>query len=309
MYCPTYICKGVIVMKKIIIVTTSRKTKVHLLILSFVFCTILVMIIASFYILIKPENKRHASNRINLLEAYIKKDEKKVKQYFKDWNRESKKLTKTEYKDEIEESLYGIYKAVFHPYNMEPLLNYMFLDDYEYDLLQVINETPYVVTQDEIQYILREVKSIYDPDFFNYYILNYRINRNDIKSIIEFYPSVDIEDEKVLHLTDEYENELELFLGTKDHPLGEGNIMSPASPEEETLKRYQYIRNYIPILYGHWGGYWHISTHPELRLVYLDPDLDHAVAQYRIGYCFGYAEVKKVNGEWELVGAIMNGQE
>lgn len=185
----------------------------------------------------------------------------------------------------------------------------MLLDDYEFDLINVINKTPYVVTQDEIQYIFREVKSIYDPDFFDYYILNYRINPNDIKTIKEFYPSVDLEEDKVLHLTDTIENEINLFLGTREHPLGEGNIMSPASPKEETLRRYQYIRKYIPILYGHWGGYWHLSTHPEILLVYLDPSLDHAVANYRIGYCFGYAEVKKENGEWKMIGAIMNGQE
>jgi hypothetical protein len=86
--------------------------------------------------------------------------------------------------------------------------------------------------------------------------------------------------------------------------------MGPAEPKGETGKRYQFIRNYIPILYGHWGGYWHLSTHPEIEYVFINNQLNHALVHYRIGYNFGYAELKKVNDDdWVMLWANMNGIE
>ena len=245
---------------------------------------------------------------ISLLEAYEKNDVEKAKQYFENWNKESKELTKTKFSDSLEESLYGIYKEFFRPYELDPLLDYRMMDFYEYDLIEVINKTPYVVTQYNISYIIHDFKKIKDLDILNYFN-ELRIDRNEIKTLEDFYPKTDLDEEKVLHLTKKYESELNLFLGTREHPLGENNIMSPASPKEETLKRYQFIRNYIPILYGHWGGYWHLSTHPEIGIVFINPELDHAVLDYRIGYTFGWAELKKETLEWKMVRAIMNGME
>lgn len=253
----------------------------------------------------------HSDSRkdISLLKVYEDQDITGAGQYFRNWKEESLQLTKTEYGDKLEESLYGIYRAVFKPYYLEPLTKEgERLGYFEQDLIEVINRTPYVVTQNKINYIIRDFHEIEGQDLFEYFIFN-RIRRDEIHTLEDFYPKVDLNEGKVLHLTKRYEDELNLFLGAEEQPFGKGSIMAPAKPKGETLKRYEFIRNYIPVLYGHWGGYWHLITHPEIGYVILDKELDQAIAEYRIGYEFGYAQVRRTDGEYRITRAILNGIE
>jgi hypothetical protein len=248
-------------------------------------------------------------NEIDLLKTYNENDMDGVKKYFEEWNEESKKLTKTKYADELEESLYKIFKVMFHPYDMKPLVREPMMGGYEKDLIEVINRTPYLVIQNQISYIFNDLDDINEENLMDF-IMSTRFSRDDIKTLGEFYPLIDEDKEKVLYLTEKYQEDLTLFLGTEDQPFGKRHIMGPAEPKGETGKRYQFIRNYIPILYGHWGGYWHLSTHPEIEYVFINNQLNHALVHYRIGYNFGYAELKKVNDDdWVMLWANMNGIE
>jgi hypothetical protein len=249
-----------------------------------------------------------SSTENELLKAYKENDTKEIDAYFENWNEESKKLTKSEYANKLEESLYQIYKIIFHPYNMEPLVNEQMMDYFEKDLIEVINRAPYVVVQNKINYIITNFEEAKGEDIISY-IITARIGADDIKTIEEFYPLVDVDKEKVLYLTKRHEEDLTRFLGTEEQPFGKKSIMGPAIPKGETGKRYQFIRKYIPILYGHWGGYWHLSTHPQIEYVYINKELNHALAQYRIGYNFGFAELKKIDDEWIMLRAEMNGME
>lgn len=248
---------------------------------------------------------------INLLYSYEENDEIRITQYFKDWNEKSKKLTKTEYENELEENLYKIFKVVYQPYNMVPFINEQMLDYFEHDLIKVINQAPYIVVQNQLHYTIEDLKDTNEDvyDEYDEYLLTLMDSKNEIKTINNFYPQIDIDFNKVLYLTDEYEVEIISFLGGEERPFSEKNIMAPAIPKGETEKRYQWLRKYIPILYGHWGGYWHLPTHPEILNVYINKELTHAIANYRIGYKFGFAELKKVNGDWVLIKALMNGME
>ncbi|MDF2590461.1 MAG: hypothetical protein K0S41_4304 [Anaerocolumna sp.] len=248
---------------------------------------------------------------INLLNSYEENDEIRITQYFKDWNEKSKKLTKTKYENELEENLYKIFKVVYQPYNMVPLINEQMLDYFEHDLIKVINQAPYIVVQNQLHYTIEDLKDTNEDvyDEYDEYLLTLMDSKNEIKTINNFYPQIDIDFNKVLYLTYEYEVEIISFLGGEERPFSEKNIMAPAIPKGETEKRYQWLRKYIPILYGHWGGYWHLPTHPEILNVYINKELTHAIANYRIGYNFGFAELKKVNGDWVLIKALMNGME
>lgn len=292
-------------------ILSPKKTKVYKRILFILIALILMELIVISYHSSKSLSVFHgaAQNDINLLDAYKEKDEEKVVKYFKTWKEESLKLTKTAYKDSLEESLYNIYRVIFKPYYLEPLYKEgLRLGGYELDLIDVINRTPYVVTQYKLDFIFRDLDAIKDQDLFDYFVMN-RFKRKEIHTLTDFYPKVDLNEGKVLHLTKQYEDDLNQFLGTNEHPFGKGSIMAPANPKGETLERYDFIRNYIPILYGHWGGYWHLATHPEIGYIIMDTDLKHAIVQYRLGYEFGFAEVKKAAGVWVRIRAILNGIE
>lgn len=274
------------------------------------------MFLFSIYLLSNNWNKSAVSlfqnifskNKINLLKVYEENDADGVKQYFENWNKESEKLTKNEYTDELEESLYKIFKVMFHPYNMKPLIREPIMDDFEKDLLEVINRTPYLVIQNQINYVYNDLDTLNEENLMDF-IMSIRFLRDDLKTLNEFYPKIEENQEKVLYLTPKYQEDLTCFLGTEDQPFGERHIMGPAMPKGETGKRYEFIRNYIPVLYGHWGGYWHLSTHPKIEYIFVNPQLNHALVHYRIGYTFGYAELKKVNDEWIMLWANMNGME
>lgn len=302
----------VICLKTVIIFIPKKKARLCLSILAF----FIPIFLFSFYLLSSTLNKNvvplfqnlSSKNDIDLLKAYKENDVDGVKKYFENWNEESKKLTKIKYADELEESLYKIFKVMFHPYDMKPLIREPMMGGYEKDLIEVINRTPYLVIQNQISYIFNDLNEFNEENLMDF-IISTRFSRDEIKTLDEFYPLLDEDKEKVLYLTPKYQEDLTLFLGTEDQPFGERHIMGPAEPKGETGKRYQFIRNYLPILYGHWGGYWHLSTHPEIEYVFINPQLNHALAHYRIGYNFGYAELKKVNGDWIMLWANMNGIE
>lgn len=298
-------------MKKIIFIYPENKVRtnvnlfaLYISIILFAFC----LIYNQEKIQAVIQDKAAALHKINLEKEYEENNQDKIKSYFMNWNKESIQLTKSSYSNATEESLYQIYYVLFQPYELEPLVDELMLDYYEKDLIEVINQTPYVITQNKINYILLDFDEARE-DILKHVAFEIKFGRDDIHVLEDFYPTVALEKKRVLHMTEEYEEEITTFLGSTEQPLGEKHIMGPSVPKGETEKRYQFLRKYVPILYGHWGGYWHLSTHPQIELVYLDNDLKHAVAQYRIGYNFGYAEFVKEEDSWKLVRAKMMGME
>lgn len=305
----------VICMKKMIIIIPYKKLRIGLLLLIF-----LVLLIILFYF-IYSNNQNQAvytitdgenvdgKSSINLSEAYEGNDEEKIQQYFKNWNKESKQQVKKEYEDELERNSYEIFRVVYRPYDFGSLLNER--QDWgmvETSLSDLIHASEYIVIQDKISYVLWDFTNWVEEDGKSA-IANYNIKRNERKYIEDFKPPVNIDEDKLLYLSKEYQDALLQFLGTQEHPFAEKNIMSPAYPKDETMRRYEFIKSYIPILYGHWGGYWHLNTHPDVGTIIINKEMDEAIALYRIGYLFGGAELKKENGKWRLIETKCMGME
>ena len=124
--------------------------------------------------------------------------------------------------------------------------------------------------------------------------------RHNTDSIIDFHPPVDLDPGKVLYLTNGYEEALNYFLGTESSKLGEGNIMNPSQAVGESEKRYEFLRPFIPILHGHWGGYWHLATHPDVGIITLNKTLNEATINFRVGYQGGSARLSKTGNHWEV---------
>ena len=82
--------------------------------------------------------------------------------------------------------------------------------------------------------------------------------------------------------------------------FGTNNIMSPSLPEGESEERYNFLKEYIHILHGHWGGYWHLETHPEVNLILINNKLTRAKVYFRYGYQGGETLLEKENGEWTV---------
>ncbi|MGB8192787.1 MAG: hypothetical protein WCF67_12745 [Chitinophagaceae bacterium] len=239
-------------------------------------------------IVIEPENIPAYNPDVLLkkLESFhSKKKTDSLIKFFADWNRAISPTAKASIiQNDTIKSLYDIHYAFYKPRDLLKLGNWEWGNK--------LNESSkYVVVSTSINYVVLDTDNIGDAE----------IDLKYINTIFNFRPIVaDIDNTNVLYLTGEYQNALNRFLGNKYADLGTGNIMDPAMPKGESEKRYRFLRPYIPILHGHWGGYWHIETHPDISRIVFNKQLTKARIYFRVGYQGGEATMIKMNGEWKL---------
>ena len=79
--------------------------------------------------------------------------------------------------------------------------------------------------------------------------------------------------------------------------------MKPATAAGDSYERQQFLGNYIKVIYGHWGGYWHLETHPEVYRISFDENMNNVIVYFRLVYEGGKATLTKQKGKWELVSS------
>jgi hypothetical protein len=77
--------------------------------------------------------------------------------------------------------------------------------------------------------------------------------------------------------------------------------MNTAQAKGESLKRQQFLQNFIKIYYGHWGGSWKYLTYPSIGALVLDKDMKYAKIIYGMIYESGEAILENKNGAWKLI--------
>jgi hypothetical protein len=183
--------------------------------------------------------------------AFKRNQQDSLSQIFIDWNKNVKPNSDSFiYQNDTISAVFGVFKEFYKP------LDLLKLGDWEWGN-DLNSNSKYVVVQNKIFYTILADNKIDDQESA----------KLKFDSIINFRPPINMENEKVLYLTKEYAKSINIFLGTESTKLGEGGIMNPSRPAGESEKRYLFLRHYIPILHGHWGGYWHISTHPEISYI------------------------------------------
>ena len=204
--------------------------------------------------------------------------------FFTNWN---KRVNPNSINDinqnETVKAIFDIYKTLYKPSGL------LELGDWEWGN-SLNSGSKYVVIQNKISYCVLPHNDIEEDD----------VDNQEFNSISNFRPPVDLKSGNVLYLTDEYEEALNIFLGSQSTELGDGGIMNPSMPSGESEKRYLFLRQYIPILHGHWGGYWHIETHPHIYTITFNKKLNKARAFFRVGYMGGEATLEKVGINWRI---------
>jgi len=200
--------------------------------------------------------------------AFKSSSKQDAEQFFIDWNTSILPNTDEFIKqNDTIETIYEIYRAFYNP------LDLMVLGDWEFSN-NLNSNSKYVTVQNKIHFAVVENDVIKTS-----YISNYTSNL-----INDFRPVLNLPQENVLYLIPEYEKALNSFLGTE--------------AKSDSQKRYQFLRYYIPILCGHWGWYWHIATHPEISMIFLNTDKTTAKISFRVGYQGGEAILKKEDNKW-----------
>lgn len=226
-------------------------------------------------------------------EAYRRHSTETLGRFFSDWAEASTPLSPVEVAslDPTERSAYAVFEAIYSPKDQSRLgVSEFGLDMYA--------KVPYLVAPGRMLVTcasdLRESNDVESDWEVSGYV---RITR--------FRPFVKASDARVLYLTPDYEQALHAFLGGDMEPVGSGDsIMNPAAPRAESAARLAFLAPFILIVPGHWGAYWHVTSHPHIGRIDLDEELAHAVVAYRVGYQGGDASLQRdPNGRWDLVSA------
>lgn len=229
-----------------------------------------------------PFSASELSQRLE--EAYALDNNGDFDQLFEHWNRSIKASSDSIIGiNDTTQAIYQIYKTFYHPLALKKI------GDWEWGN-RLNKRASYIAVQHKLYY------SVYEADSLQ----NFEGSHFTRDSIENFRPPVGLKENRVLYLTEPYQEVLNEFLGTESRRPGEGNVMNPSRPAGESEKRHKALREYLPILRGHWGGYWHINTHPDVFSIAFNKSFDQAKVYFRVGYQGGEAFLIKKKDEWIL---------
>lgn len=177
----------------------------------------------------------------------------------------------------------------------------LFSDLYKpYSFGSLGTKTPYKIGNEYVLIPCEIEYNVVSIDTFKILSKDYSLYE-DYKSYLlqSFRPVTIVEPKKQLFLTKEYKEALNFFLGTKHSEVGEVDIMNPAQPKDESFNKFKFVRPYLPILEGHWGGYWYLETFPIVYRIIFDTNFKNALVDFRDGYrTIIQYKITKIKDKW-----------
>jgi len=229
--------------------------------------------------------------------AYQNKSNGMLGEFFSRWQQEIQPISEQEFasQSEIEQTIHEIFEKFYDPRYPSKLGGSEWGD-------KLYQGHSYFIVHNKLYY-----RQVDEPGSENTLWFSSREEYEQFvatrDSIDNFRPRLDFSKTKVVYLTEKYESLLNDFLGRDLSQVGESNIANPAQAEGESQNRLQFLKKKANIIPGHWGFSWHILTHPEIRLIELDNNLQKAHIEFRIVYEGGYAKFEKEPQGWKMVDA------
>jgi hypothetical protein len=215
---------------------------------------------------------------LKLENAYTQESESDLKNILDEWSSVVNAKSISSLSNDTEEAIYKIFIEFYNPFNIDRYG----IHEWGNDMYAGFN---YVIIQNEVHYL----KESDVPDYSNY------------DSIVDFRPEIDLEGKSTLYLVPDYHEAILYFLNPSYNPLENTPIFEEVS--EESWNRYEYLRQQLAIIPGHWGNYWHLETHPYIDYLTIDNALQKATVHFRIGYMFGEAEFQKSLLGWDMTSS------
>jgi hypothetical protein len=253
----------------------------------------------------------------SLAYAYKKDDTDSLLNLLKAWNESIVSNESDVEADKYASEVYSIFNEFYTPFDLNRVGSSEFGDSLyigkfaivqnsiKYALAEFPDPDTIVVKLKDDTLTLSELEKEHGKDSRTYGTfenLKYPSVQDSAKvEIKDFRPETVLPAEKKLYLTSYYKTELIQFLGDQHSPLGAGGIMNPTMATKKTWKRQHFLNKYLNVIYGHWGGYWHLETHPEVYLVVINPSSTKAALYFRLVYEGGQAYLEKQNGKWMLI--------
>jgi len=275
------------------------------------------IIIISFILLLGISNSIGQDFSKSLKYSYKNNETDSLLRLLRQWNDNIQSNEAKFSKDEIVSAVYSIFNEFYTPFNLNRIgssewgdslyLNKFAIvqNQIKYVIAEFPNADTIVIESGEDTLTLSNLENKYgkDSQIYGYYenLKNPIVKNLDKVVLNDFRPKTTLPPDKILYLTEEYKSELIQFLGDQHSKLSEGGIMNPARATSKTWKRQSFLNNYLNVIYGHWGGYWQLETHPEVSLIVINQALTKALVYFRLVYEGGNAYLERQNGEWILI--------
>jgi len=256
-----------------------------------------------------------------LEEAYKHSSKKKLKNFFDAWSREITPITDAElstYNDTIQQA-YKAFVAFYKPHRLDSICGidnimykkrfFFFYTRYELDSIEAIQWTnrlykdvDFLIVQNNFKiYFTDKIYPEFERNFYFWYDENE--NSKQVDSVVNFRPQINCNDKIPVYLTPKYDTLLNTFLGSEHLEFGTGGIMNVAQAKGKSKRKKSFLENYIKILHGHWGGYWHLCSFPEAYSITFDKDMEYALIYFRLHYGGGEAILKREGETWTLISS------
>ena len=222
----------------------------------------------------------------HLEQAYLSSDRSALKSFFKEWELRVPARKPESLQSDTIKVIHDVFQTFYRPLSLGSLGNW------EGWTKRLNMAADHIVVGTKVYFVVKKGNISDDLE------AEYSIDERD--SIVDFRPYVNTR-KPVLYLTSKYFSVLNKFLGSESTPVGEDNIMDPAMPKGESKKRSKFLVNHIPLAQGHWGGYWHMDSHPRVNLIVLNRTLTKARIYFRVGYQGGEAILEKKGKHWKLL--------
>lgn len=227
-------------------------------------------------------------SQINLDSAYSHNSADQLKEIFERWAGQSRPFGTNELKlkPEFEKYAYEIFEDFFTPKSISRVGHSEFGDS-------VYNDIEYTFVQNEV------LIGIYNKLVFNTFNSFKEPKPLSEFKLVDFRPRVKVPNAKVIYLDEFTKSLINDFLKSKFTPIGEDNLMNPASAEGDSRQRLDFINKYARIYPSHWGDSWKIETCPTVSIRF-NKSLTKAAVDFRLFYQGGTALYERINNKWKL---------
>ncbi|MFV0538726.1 MAG: hypothetical protein ACK5M3_15385 [Dysgonomonas sp.] len=262
-----------------------------------------------------------------LEEAYKKKSEEQLGEFFVHWQKEIPSISNEEFEhlSDIEKEVYNAFCSFYNPIDLQAIGRSEWGDSIYRDVnYLIIQNNIYYRIQNKVFFTNEEKVEIYKkllakdgqkgidslntqniPAFAEEWVLEELVGNDWILSetISNFRPPISLGNKNVVYLNSSYDTGLMTFLGSHvKKNKGRLKYVYFLS-DEEIEKRQFFLERNVKIWRGHWGAYWQLLTYPEVNSIVFDKEMKYAKVFFRIVYQGGEALLKKENGKWHLVSS------
>lgn len=240
--------------------------------------------------------------------AYKNKSKKMLKNFFDAWVMDTKPETEEEInlKTDLEKEIYRIFKVFYNPKKLSKYSTPSWgHSEFQNDNDEIYSNAKYILMQNSIKVSLYDTTKVLPRNHHKF-----KVNKNDTTfwrdvstlEILDFAPNILFENAKVIHCNSYFKEIINQFLGSD---FTNSSIYELPLVKSETKRKLKFLENYVKIIQGHWGGYYHIESFPLVLNIRMNLNMNEAEVFFKNIYGWYCANLEKKDESWNIISSCL----